>query len=105
MDVRYPVLFSSYKNEIGVLFLLHLISDRNPHIFNCRKIGRGGKNLVASCPWVAFATPCHPLTTGLVGRTLKLRGMGGGLLNEKCHVSGLHSLIYCEMSVQRKFYC
>ena len=58
-------LFSSHKNEIGVLLLLHLISDRNPHIFNCRKIGRGGKNLVASCPGVAFATPCHPMATGL----------------------------------------
>ena len=58
-------LFSSHKNEIGVLLLLHLISDRNPHIFNCRKICRGGKNLVPSCPGVAFATPCHPMATGL----------------------------------------
>ena len=57
--------FSSHKNEIGVLLLLHLISDRNPHIFNCRKICRGGKNLVSSCPGVAIATPCHPMATGL----------------------------------------
>ena len=58
-------LFSSHKNEIDVLLLLHLISDRNPHIFNCRKICRGCKNLVSSCPGVAFATPCHPMATGL----------------------------------------
>ena len=58
-------LFSSHKNKIGVLLLLHLISDRNPHIFNCRKMCRGGKNLVSSCPGVAFATPCHPMATGL----------------------------------------
>ena len=57
--------FSSHKNEIGVLLLLHLVSDRNPHIFNCRKICKGGKNLVFSCPGVAFATPCHPMATGL----------------------------------------
>ena len=27
---------------------------------------RGGKNLVSSCPGVAFATPCHPMATGLI---------------------------------------
>ena len=59
-------LFSSHKNKIGVSLLLHLISDRNPHIFNCRKICRGGKNLASSYPGVAFATPCHPMATGLL---------------------------------------
>ena len=50
-------LFSSHKNEIDVLLLLHLISDRNLHIFNCRKICRGGKNLASSYPGVAFLPP------------------------------------------------
>ena len=63
------VFFSSHKNEIGVLLLLHLIIDRNPHIFNCRKICRSGKNLVSSCPGVAFATPCHPMAIGLTEST------------------------------------
>ena len=59
------LLFSSHKNEISVLLLLHLLSSRNLHIFNCRKMCRGGKNLVSSCPGVAIATPCHPMATGL----------------------------------------
>ena len=29
--VKY-FFFSSHKNEIGALLLLHLISDRNPHM-------------------------------------------------------------------------
>ena len=72
-------LFSSHKNEIGVLLLLHLISDRNPHIFNCRKIYRGGKNLVASCPGVAFATLYHPIATGLLWD--RVRGLKGCEMN------------------------
>ena len=34
-------------------------------IFSMVEICRGGKNLVSSCPGVAFATPCHPMATGL----------------------------------------
>ena len=82
-------LFSpTTKNEIGVLLLLHLIGDRNPHIFNCRKSCRGGKYLVSSCPGVAFATPCHPMATGLTlsSLTVQLKGVKCSFWRTmKCH--------------------
>ena len=34
-------------------------------IDNCKKVLRGGKKMASCCPGVAFATPCHPMATGL----------------------------------------
>ena len=39
----------------------------------CKRILRGGKEMAPCCPGVAFATPCHPMATGLAGVMKMLR--------------------------------
>ena len=54
------------KVDLNKIFRISLHDCKDKAIIeNCKKILRGAKKMASSCPGVAFATPCHPMATGL----------------------------------------